>query len=401
MSDYLQYFDPDALLDPNEYTLSFTDFDNMDWIGQEEQNIAPNVDPFDFGDFDMPLIGQEGQNNALDFGSSLLPDATAAPVEPTIQHHPISLPGVANIIQTSPAFSQPHVQPAQPPSITGTTRMNTTSLAESLLAQPCHLTATPEVHVDRKAHPDNHGHGSDVSSHYRVQGPSRFSCAECHSSFPTRGDLRIHANDQRHSQIICACGEKFSRTDVLSRHVASFRKATKKFPCTFCKRHRGNQGFRRQDHLVQHLLGYHKFETEEVQKICPTSFKTKSYYILVCPDPQCEFYRGDEYWRLGWSNRNAQSPFKKQSDYSKHLKDVHEISRFPCPVAGCDRVDAKGYMAANGLMKHLACQHPGEPQRLEDFRERLGMGSYNCNRCNKRIYDLGEFNLHRRLAHQH
>ncbi|RYP79507.1 hypothetical protein DL769_002926 [Monosporascus sp. CRB-8-3] len=33
------------------------------------------------------------------------------------------------------------------------------------------------------------------------------------------------------------------------------------YPCGYCYRHQGTNGFRRYDHLVQHLKGYHKIET--------------------------------------------------------------------------------------------------------------------------------------------
>ncbi|KAI1780678.1 hypothetical protein F4818DRAFT_13819 [Hypoxylon cercidicola] len=233
-------------------------------------------------------------------------------------------------------------------------------------AQPYRSTSTLEVHGDTGEPADQLEHNiqskidkqdSDVSDHHQIQGPSPFSCAECNSQFPDLTTLEEHIQVQRHRRFKCSCGKNFSRTDPLKRHCASYRKDTEKFSCTFCKRHRGKHGFTRRDHLVQHLSSYHKFDPEEVEKICPTNtFKFQKAF--VCPHPGCEFNRYDGKRYIEWSELHTQKYLAKQSDYSKHMKDTHDESPFPCREAGCERVGAKGYTRERDLIKHLAKQHP-------------------------------------------
>ncbi|KAI0384889.1 hypothetical protein F5Y04DRAFT_248001 [Hypomontagnella monticulosa] len=234
----------------------------------------------------------------------------------------------------------------------------------------------------------------DTRGHYPVQRTG-FSCVECNRSFPNQTALNEHGERGKHGCVACSCGAKFARQDVLNRHCTSFRKDASKFPCKFCKRHRGNRAFRRRDHLVQHLQGYHKFDSEEILKICPKYRTSYAPHHLICPDPSCESSLPK---KVGRVRSDTLFPFKKQSDYNKHLRDVHKLTPFPCPVAECERVGAKGYVAENGLMKHLANQHPDAPQHLAIFREQLQGGDIVCDRCGKGL-SLVEFNIHCRLAH--
>ncbi|KAI0100716.1 hypothetical protein F4776DRAFT_518051 [Hypoxylon sp. NC0597] len=255
------------------------------------------------------------------------------------------------------------------------------------------------VHLESDAGIETHQHKPNVPDHYPVQGASKNSCLECKASFALKCDLELHAQKEGHGVLLCSCGVGFTRPDALRRHVVSFRKETPKFPCTFCKRHRGKHGFRRQDHLVQHLSGYHKFDEDEIGKVCPLVSPVWPDY-LACPHPGCEFYRGKGFNRLGWNEQKKQGPFQKRSNYSKHLKDVHNVAPFPCPVPGCERVEAKGYMSDNGLKKHLAREHPNALEYLEKLREEICIRRYDCDQCGERIYGLGEFNIHRQLSHK-
>ncbi|OTA91057.1 hypothetical protein M434DRAFT_357891 [Hypoxylon sp. CO27-5] len=241
-------------------------------------------------------------------------------------------------------------------------------------------------------------HKLDVPDHCQVLGASKNTCLECKVPFKTQRGLEQHAREQGHSTFLCSCDEVFARYDALIRHVKSFRKETPKFPCIFCKRHRGKHGFRRRDHLVQHLSGYHKFDDEEIVKACPP--KNDPFDCFDCPRPGCEFHGGQWFHDLEWSEQRKQAPFKKRSTYNKHLKDVHKVTPFPCPVPGCERVDTKGYMADNGLKKHLAREHSNAPHHLTKLLEELGIWWHNCDHCGKQIHSLGDFNIHRQLAHQ-
>ncbi|KAI1152973.1 hypothetical protein F4825DRAFT_416896 [Nemania diffusa] len=206
----------------------------------------------------------------------------------------------------------------------------------------------------------------DIPSHHPVWDDLAITCAECNEIFSSAEQLREHAKGRKHSPYVCSCGVNFARNDVLRRHIASYLKENAKYPCTFCRRHRGKQAFRRKDHLVQHLQGYHKMDPEEITDALPPSnrAKGKSFYIPTCPHVGCEAYRDFAFNFLPSFEQLDQRPFGKQSDYYKHMRDVHKESTFPCRVAHCDRVGAKGYMREKDLMKHITAKHPEAPQYI-------------------------------------
>ncbi|KAI0843675.1 hypothetical protein F5Y06DRAFT_302773 [Hypoxylon sp. FL0890] len=344
MSDYLEYFDFDAFSGTDEYTFDFNDLDNT----------AP--------------IGQEEQNSAIDSNALLLPNATAAPVEPPMNAK----------AETEPLDAQPY---------SSSTNSETHDFRE------------PRVWFESIAGAKNHRHDLDESDHHRVQGVSQNSCAACNTVFSTNFELEGHAFHEGHGAFVCSCSTVFTRLDALRRHVASLRKEIPKFPCTFCKRHRGKHGFRRRDHLVQHLSGYHKFDPEEIGKVCPPQKRAWDIF-WACPLPGCEFHRGEAFHILGRREKKQQAPFSKRSSYYKHLKDVHGVTPFPCPVAGCERVDAKGYVVERGLEKHLAREHSNSSQHLAKFREELCQQLDKCAQSGVDIWGLGDFNILRRLLHQ-
>ncbi|KAK0633956.1 hypothetical protein B0T14DRAFT_508093 [Immersiella caudata] len=64
----------------------------------------------------------------------------------------------------------------------------------------------------------------------------------------------------------CRCGKHYSRADALNRHLSNV-----KFKCTYqnCNAGSGN-GFRRRDHLRQHLEVFHKLTKAEVDQLLAT-----------------------------------------------------------------------------------------------------------------------------------
>ncbi|KAI8625892.1 hypothetical protein F5Y19DRAFT_466884 [Xylariaceae sp. FL1651] len=218
-----------------------------------------------------------------------------------------------------------------------------------------------------------------VPGHHHVGGEAGFVCIECDQSFRTQGQLASHANSSKHTPFACSCGVKFARVDVLHRHIKSFSKISAQFPCTFCKRHQGKHAFRRRDHLVQHLRGYHKLESEEIDKICPSKRSLKNVQVSTCHHLGCDGYRDENFLSLPWIEQKQQRPFQKQSEYNKHMRDNHKETPFPCKVVDCDRNGAKGFLREKDLMKHLASKHPEAPQHVPEVRE------YLCPRCNKNL----------------
>ncbi|KAI0424645.1 hypothetical protein F5Y09DRAFT_347517 [Xylaria sp. FL1042] len=231
-------------------------------------------------------------------------------------------------------------------------------------------------------------------NHHEVWDTLAIACAECNERFEDETQLRKHANDQKHSPYTCSCGVKFARNDVLIRHIKSFTKESAKYPCTLCKRHRGKAAFRRRDHLVQHLQGYHKMEPEEINDISPPASRVQSRQILSCLHLDCAAYRDDSFKALPWKEQFERRPFQKQSDYNKHMREVHQESAFSCPVGSCDRVGAKGYMREKDLLKHLADKHSEASSSTYVPTKPSKPSNYRCAGCGKRLSTLGSLQWH-------
>ncbi|KAI8960874.1 hypothetical protein F5Y11DRAFT_367117 [Daldinia sp. FL1419] len=237
------------------------------------------------------------------------------------------------------------------------------------------------------------------SCHQQVLGLCRNLCRECGASFPTQSALRWHAADSRHSPFECSCGVRFSRLDTLKRHFNSFREDVSPYPCDLCKHHKGKNGFKRRDHLVQHLSGYHGLDEEEIRKhrllLNYKKEETRNAYSdLICPYVGCEYHRGKEYITLSRDVRKEQRPFNKESDYKKHLKYVHGEAPFSCQVAGCDRAGRKGYLREKDLIKHFARQHVRAPEYLPVSEKWEPW--FRCVLCEKSFTDLDGLRRHSR-----
>ncbi|KAI3320598.1 hypothetical protein HD806DRAFT_225327 [Xylariaceae sp. AK1471] len=239
-----------------------------------------------------------------------------------------------------------------------------------------------------------------LPDHHEVWDASAIACAECgktfthYSQWEDEGYVLNHAKSEKHSAFACSCGAKFARKDVLIRHLKSLTKESAKYQCTFCRRYRGRQAFRRRDHLVQHLRGYHKMEPEEINDISPPATRLTSRQVLICPHSDCEFHRDAAFRSLSWEKQLEGRPFKKQCDYNKHMRDVHKESTFSCRVAGCDRVGAKGYMREKDLMKHIADKHPEAPS----YTYVRSRDKYRCVRCGQRFDTVGILLDHEKRA---
>ncbi|KAI1734883.1 hypothetical protein F4680DRAFT_436798 [Xylaria scruposa] len=242
---------------------------------------------------------------------------------------------------------------------------------------------------------DSHQSTPHLPGHHEVWDGSAITCAECDEPFRSKYELADHAIYNKHSPYACSCKTKFARRDVLLRHLKDFTKESAKYQCTFCKRYRGKQAFRRRDKLVQHLQGYHKMEPEEINKVSPPTNRVQSRQILICPHMNCEAYRDDTFKALPWIKQHEGRPFQKQSEYNKHMRDVHKESAFSCSIAGCDRVGVKGYMREKDLMKHLADKHPEAPNYSYVRPEPL---KYGCDTCGKWLKTFDILAHHKRFG---
>ncbi|KAH6957754.1 hypothetical protein BKA56DRAFT_680652 [Ilyonectria sp. MPI-CAGE-AT-0026] len=163
-------------------------------------------------------------------------------------------------------------------------------------------------------------------------------CIECTQSFSTKTALDLHGSQLGHSPFACTCGGRFSRSDVLARHLKSKEVGQPRYPCPFCNRHQGETAFRRRDHLTQHLVQYHKHDpASNIQ--APL---TGSASVPTCPHLEC--------FPSQWS-------FTTNASYYRHMRSVHNETPFECTVPNCDRVGAKGYFREKDLYNHCRSKH--------------------------------------------
>ncbi|KZL68713.1 CROL alpha [Colletotrichum tofieldiae] len=231
----------------------------------------------------------------------------------------------------------------------------------------------------RKTERDAHQRRPHLEDHGRVQLDHPLTCVECKVKFRYNSKLQEHAIEAQHSPYSCVCGKTFARLDVLNRHLDSLGTGLPKFPCQFCKRHRGKDGFRRRDHLLQHVRGYHKFEAEgKIDDILP-SRRGKHLAPPVCSYRGCPQYRDDSFSKLGPDEQQRTKPFASQSEYTKHMKTVHSFTPFPCTVLGCNKTGSKGYVREKDLVNHKKKEHPDTASYVPEKRDtRIACRYPNC-----------------------
>lgn len=183
---------------------------------------------------------------------------------------------------------------------------------------------------------------SEIPVHVRRVHSELRACNQCKSVFSDFTSLGRHASETGHASFFCqeeGCEKAYSRFDVFQRHQDTHRTNVHRFPCQHCRRHRGASGFKRWDHLTQHLRNYHHIGVDDVFG------NSRS-----CPHENCPEWRPED----TWGDRHA---FQKSSDYIAHMRKVHKESEFPCTEPGCNRTGPKGYFRMRDLRKHKLKEH--------------------------------------------
>jgi uncharacterized Zn-finger protein len=219
----------------------------------------------------------------------------------------------------------------------------------------CNHNGCNQVFVSREEQ-RAHQQVQHTAGHSRLEQASPYKCVECKQSLSSTADLLRHSKEQQHRPYGCECGIFFSRLDILNRHLDSFSIDIPPYPCKYCRRHRGQNGFRRWDHYKQHVRNYHHHDVED-QVSAAVSWK-KQYVFPVCTHPDCPKFRAPEFQQLSRSTKEADKPFQTQSEYSKHMRDEHNECLYPCDVVGCERIGRKGYFREKDMIKHRREQHP-------------------------------------------
>ncbi|CAN9226618.1 unnamed protein product [Alternaria alternata] len=186
----------------------------------------------------------------------------------------------------------------------------------------------------------------DGKHHMQTMHQGITSCDQCQEVFMSAWSLDQHTFDSGHTAFICEqedCEKGFTRLDTYSRHKRSHQKDARRFPCKYCKKYRGNNGFKRSDHLTQHIRNYHHIEDEKNKE-------NRLYDRKWCPKEGCIKSAGAQRFSAG----NA---FPSSKEWINHMRTDHDESEYSCPQPGCDRINGKGYFRSTDLRVHLRKVH--------------------------------------------
>jgi hypothetical protein len=231
-----------------------------------------------------------------------------------------------------------------------------------------HARSTDHATIRCRVQPCNylyHYRDQDYRNHLKTSHPNLRICAQCDTSFDDEPSLHGHAFESGHASFNCDyqdCDKKFSRIDTYQRHQKVHQENAERFPCKYCKKYRGKNGFKRKDHLNQHVRGYHHIGEDE-------AFKSSTGFS--CTEKDCSEYRELDH------KYSADHAFAKRPDYVKHMKTVHDTSEYPCPEPGCERVGGKGYFRRADIRSHLKKVHDITDvtfEFLKDLRKRRSHG---------------------------
>jgi general transcription factor IIIA len=101
-------------------------------------------------------------------------------------------------------------------------------------------------------------------------------------------------------------------------------------------RYRGDNGFKRRDHLRQHIRNYHHIDVDT------QDIDADGSAGHPCPFEGC--------------NKRGLNAFETEKLLKAHLKKEHP-SPFQCSYPGCDRVGTKGWFRERAMVMHMKKVH--------------------------------------------
>lgn len=348
-------------------------FRNLNWLSPTTVNDTWDDDDQAFFD----SLANEPPNSSLDTHSesTFIPIYNANPRESTsdqpIQHHsPVSLPLSCEcdaeklglciqpaVLASASSFllhegyssittiGGPRVSP---PSWLGDLVPSECEEIEDLSLHQLHNFATDESKIT-----ESH---TNSAEHESIQPAKPNACLECNQSFRSTTELGLHARESQHAAFKCKCGTTFQGMYELKRHKNRHQPGTPAYPCLYCSRHRGEKGFRRKDHLHQHVRKYHHITSGNSED----EYHHKKKPSLVCPYPHCAHLndrRPGSSSASDMSNSKGRPTFTTRKHLIQHMRTVHNKSPFECKVEDCDRVGARGYVREGDLLNHYAKAH--------------------------------------------
>lgn len=204
--------------------------------------------------------------------------------------------------------------------------------------------------LDRIRHETSH-----LTEHGRIELTFPSSCPECTMIFYYEFQVNRHAHRHRHATYMCKCGLAFARVDTLNRHLDKYSSGLPRYPCSHCNRHKGSKGFRRKDHLKQHLQNYHHIDQEYIPR--RPGYNIRDIY-QGCPYFRCPQYLDRSLYG------EMQGMFESLAEFNNHMRGVHDETPFPCGLSGCPKTNGKGYLRERDLINHRKKMHPEAPQYI-------------------------------------
>ncbi|TRX94379.1 hypothetical protein FHL15_004846 [Xylaria flabelliformis] len=208
----------------------------------------------------------------------------------------------------------------------------------------------------------------DFEYRFEQQQEVQSGASSSRGSHNSQGPLHEHAGSSHavqhlivsKSPFVCHCGQNFTRLSSLERHIQNNTKQLQLdlHPCAECTTYQGRNGFKRKDHLVQHLRVFHKWDDDQIATLFPTE-RNSILKIPICHFPECDYYRDPGFRDMGIREQAKNRPFDKQSHYTDHMKREHDWSPYPCKVTGCNKVSGAGFFNITALEKHYKGKHPG------------------------------------------
>lgn len=201
---------------------------------------------------------------------------------------------------------------------------------------------------------ESHGNSAD---HESIQPAKSNACLQCNQSFRSTTELGHHARQSQHAAFKCKCGTTFQGIYDLKRHQDRYQPGTPAYPCLYCSRHRGESGFRRKDHLTQHIRNYHHITSDNSEDEYRQKKKEPS---LVCPYPHSGQLNNRGLGSSSASeisNSEGRQNFTTKKQLIQHMRIAHNESPFECKVENCDRIGSRGYVREGDLRNHYAKAH--------------------------------------------
>ncbi|KAF7898192.1 hypothetical protein EAF00_004638 [Botryotinia globosa] len=197
---------------------------------------------------------------------------------------------------------------------------------------------------------------------------TKLACHQCGDLFDNTTSLDNHAHNSGHAAYFCRypdCESTAGRISDLIRHQTCHNKDVPRHPCPHCSTYRGNNGFKRKDHLKQHIRNYHKIETNYTGSIYGSPFS--------CRHDNCHSF-------FAIRTQNLRS----LDDLTQHMLAEHNSSAFICDKVSCDRVGLNGFDTKKLLQDHFKNDHPSPFQCTHPGCDRVGSKGWFRERDQKK-----------------